>query len=636
MDFFKRQEIGRRNTKLLEIYFALAVIGIVLAIYVGAVVLVNFDAGSTTDSDGNVILWDPQVFAIVSLVTLVIIFGSSICKIAQLSSGGGVVAEMLGGRPIDAQTTDLNEKKLLNVVEEMAIDSGTPVPRLYLLPGEDGINAFAAGHTTGDMVICATGGALKYLTRDELQGVIGHEFSHILNGDMRLNLRLMGLIFGIISLTILGKILLQTRGRKNPLPLFGLLLLVVGSIGVFFGKLIKSAVSRQREFLADASSVQFTRNPDGLAGALKKVGSSGSRIDDPNAEDASHFFFANGLTESIFSWMSTHPPLEERIRELDPHWDGKFISVHPVRNEEVAEAQTHSGAGATSPTQQLGSLVMAQAFPASAIASAAILSQVGAPTGRHLDYASDVMAKINESLTDAAHSTMSAVALVYALLLNPDEAVRKSQLGQLQSNPIIAQETERLFSITQTLESRARLPLATLSITALRNLSAAQYVQFTANVQAIIRLNNQADLFAYVLQKIILRRLDPHFNPPKNQVPQYYAIKQLLPDCAVLLSAVACAGQVEPADIQNAFNLGAKQLDDPAQVLQLDTTAYDLTKIDAALDRLNQAAPQIKKAILTACAETVAADGVIQENEAELLRAIADTLDCPIPPFLAI
>jgi len=630
MDFFQRQEIARRNTRLLEVYFALAVIGTVLVIYLGAEFLLNFEQNRNVDSNGNVNLtfWDPQVFTIVSLVTIFVIFSSSLYKMSQLSSGGSTVAEMLGGRTIDVHTADLSEQKLINVVEEMAIASGTPVPLLYLLSGEDGINAFAAGHTTGDMVICVTGGALKYLTRDELQGVIGHEFSHILNGDMRLNLRLMGIIFGILCLTLIGRILLQTRGRKNPLPLFGLLLLVAGSIGVFFAKLIKSAVSRQREFLADAASVQFTRNPGGLAGALKKVGNSGSLIDDPNAEDASHFFFANGLTESVFTWMSTHPPLEERIRELDPNWDGKFIPVHPIRHEEGADQSGNklspAGSGGL---QQLGGLV---------IASAAILPQVGAPTARHLDYATDIMSKINESLIDAAHSTMSAVALVYALLLSPDETVRKSQLERLQSNPVIAQEAERLFSMTQNLESRARLPLVTLTIPALRNLSAAQFAQFTNDIQSIFALNGQADLFAYVLQKIVLRRLNPHFNPPPNRVPQYYAIKPLLPDCAVLLSAVACAGQVEPDAIKIAFDLGAKQLDDPNHVLQLDTTAYDLSKIDAALDRLNQAAPQIKKTVIGACAETVAADGVIQENEAELLRAIADTLDCPIPPFLAV
>jgi Zn-dependent protease with chaperone function len=637
MDFFQRQEIARRNTKLLEVYFAFAVIGTVLAVYLGSVLLFNLEENRNVDpgQDGN--LWNPQLFMGVSLVTLFIIFCGSLYKISQLSNGGSVVAEMLGGLPIGAHTTELSEQKLLNVVEEMAIASGTPVPQLYLLPDEEGINAFAAGHTTGDMVICVTGGALKYLTRDELQGVIGHEFSHILNGDMRLNLRLMGIVFGILCLALLGRVLLQTRGQKNPLPLIGLILLVIGSVGVFFSKLIKSAVSRQREFLADASSVQFTRNPDGLASALKKVGSSGSRIDDPNAEDASHFFFANGLTESVFDWMSTHPPLEERIRELDPHWDGQFVPIRPVWNEAAAaQAKKSPGSEGLDAPQQPGNLVAAQTLPTAAFASVAILSQMGAPTARHLDYAADIVAKIPEMLTDASRDTMSAVALIYALLLSLDEALRKTQMQQLQTDAGIARETERLVPMVQTLESRARLPLVTLSITALRNLSANQYAQFTTNIQSIIALNGQTDLFVYVLQKIVLRRLNPNFNPPQAQVPQYYALKPLLPDCAVLLSAVACAGQVELADIESAFNLGVKQLNVPVEELQLDMTAYDLNRIDAALNRLNQGAPQIKKAILGACAETVAADGVIQENEAELLRAIADTLDCPIPPFLAV
>jgi Zn-dependent protease with chaperone function len=588
------------------------------------------------DSATTSILWNPELFLTVSLVTLAVIGCGSLYKISLLSSGGSVVAESLGGQPIDANTTDLGEQRLLHVVEEMAIASGTPVPQLYLLPNEDGINAFAAGHSTGDMVICVTRGSLQYLTRDELQGVIGHEFSHILNGDMRLNLRLMGIIFGILCLTLIGRILIRTRGEKNPLPLLGLILLVVGFIGVFFAKLIKSAVSRQREFLADAAATQFTRNPEGLANALKKVGYAGSRIDDPNSEDASHFFFANGLTESAFDWMSTHPPLEERIRELDPSWDGQFIPTNRVWDEAVAEATQPSGPPSGAGRQLLGTLGAMQMPVAAAVASAAILPQVGSPTVRHLDYAADVMSTIHESLLDAAHNTMSATALVYALLLNPDEKVRQSQLEKLQDNAIIAQETERLFQGMTNLETRARLPLISLSVTALRSLSADQYAQFTANIESIIALNGATDLFAYALQKIVLRQLDPHFHSPRNTVPQYYAIKQLLPDCAVVLSALACAGQTESADIQSAFDLGAKQLNAAPGELKLDTSAYDLNRIDEALNRLNLGAPQIKKAVLIACAETVAADGIIQENEAELLRAIADALDCPIPPFLTV
>jgi Zn-dependent protease with chaperone function len=648
MDFFQRQEIARRNTKLLEVYFALAVIAIVLTVYLAIALIETTQNDSTTydsapETAGVAALWNPDLFLAVTLGTLAIIGCGSLYKTAQLAGGGKSVAEMLGGQPIDAHTTDPREQKLLNVVEEMAIASGTPVPQIYLLPGEQGINAFAAGHSTGDMVICVTGGALKYLTRDELQGVIGHEFSHILNGDMRLNLRLMGIVFGILCLAVIGRIFLYTRGdRKNPLPIIGIILLLVGSIGVFFAKLIKSAVSRQREFLADASSVQFTRNPSGLADALKKVGSGGSRIADPNAEDASHFFFANGLKESFFGWMSTHPPLEERIRELDPAWDGKFIPLHPVRDE--SSGADRSAAKPPPPpgfAPLIGNLPGGPALAgglgaAVVLASSDVLPQTGAPTARHLDYASDLMAKLPEPLAAAAREPMTAIALIYALLLSPDETIRKTQLAQLQANAPIYQETTRLLPALPNLDPRARLPLATLSITALRALSPAQYAQFSQTLQALMN-GGPTDLFAYVLQKIVLRRLEPAFHPPDKSAPKFNSFQPLLTDCSVLLSAVACAGQTEPAAIASAFNQGARQLIlPPGAKLQLDTTAYDLNKIDSALNRLSQGTPAIKKAILNACAETVAADGVIQENEAELLRAIADTLDCPIPPFLSL
>ena len=258
-------------------------------------------------------------------------------KTLELAQGGSAVATALGGRPVSPTTADPNERKLLNVVEEMAIAAGVPVPQVYLLPEERGINAFAAGHSTSDAAVTVTGGAIKLLTRDELQGVIGHEFSHILNADMRLNLRLIGIIFGIICLTVIGRILLRTRGRRNPLPLLGLALLLIGWIGVLFGRLIQAAVNRQREFLADASSVQFTRNPAGLAGALRKIGglSYGSKLAAAHAEEASHMFFSNGMGESFFHLMDTHPPLAARIRAIDPSFDGTFPPV-AVTGEESA------------------------------------------------------------------------------------------------------------------------------------------------------------------------------------------------------------------------------------------------------------------------------------------------------------
>jgi Zn-dependent protease with chaperone function len=651
MDFFQRQEIARRNTKWLEVYFALAVIGTILALYAVAIAFYSYESSQDISSPDD--WWNPQLFLGVSVVTLAIIGCGSLYKISALSGGGYKVAEMLGGRPVNSQTTLPNERKLINVVEEMAIASGTPVPQIYILPDKGGINAFAAGHSTGDMVICVTEGSLQTLTRDELQGVIGHEFSHILNGDMKLNLRLMGLVFGILCLTIIGKVLLRTRGRKNPLPFIGLAMIVIGGVGFFFAKLIKSAANRQREFLADASSVQFTRNPGGLANALKKVGACGSRVDEPNADDASHLFFANGMPESFFGWMSTHPPLEQRIKELDPNWDGQFITP-PEAPDDADDSQT-ARAPATAglpfaPGNIIGTAVGTAILAGTTAPFAGktdvdvdptvpgLLPHIGAPTTKHLEYAANILASLPAPLVDAAHDPTGAIGLIYALLLSPDETLRQAQLQSLSSEPVVVKEMKDLLPLVQALESRAKFPLVTLCVFALRSISPAQYAQFKQDIQSLLSTGGQTDLFAYALQKLILRRLDSNFHPVPNPRPQYYGIQQLLPDCSILLSALACAGagQDDKEAISKAFAQGAKALQVPADSLQLDPSDYDLGKIDTALQHLNLASLPLKKLILNACAETVAADGVIEENEAELLRAISDTFDCPIPPFLTI
>ena len=325
MDFFERQDKARRNTKLLVFYFTVAVLLLIVAVYV-AVALIFTGVELKNSSGDTTFNWaQPELFFGTALGTLAVISLGSVFKTMALSRGGRAVAELLDGRLVNPNSTDIHERKLLNVVEEMAIASGVPVPQVYVMDDEAGINAFAAGHSASDAAISVTRGCMTMLTRDELQGVIAHEFSHLLNGDMRLNLRLMGLIFGILCLTVIGRILVQTRGKKNPLPLLGLALIIIGWIGVLFGRLIQAAVSRQREFLADAAAVQFTRNPGGLAGALKKIGGlgAGSQLQAAHAEEASHFFFANGLKSSFFGF-ATHPPLEERIRALDPAFDGKF------------------------------------------------------------------------------------------------------------------------------------------------------------------------------------------------------------------------------------------------------------------------------------------------------------------------
>ena len=358
-DFFDRQDHARRQTRRLVVMFALAVVVIVMAVYFVAVAVtgvVGEEPFLRLDTPyPDALWWHPLLFLWVALGTLLVIAVGSLYKISELAAGGEVVALMLGGRAVNPQTTDLAERRLLNVVEEMALASGVPVPPVYVLDREPGINAFAAGHQPGNAVVAVSAGCLRCLTREELQGVMGHEFSHILNGDMRLNLRLIGAVNGILVLAIVGYYILRSAGEVRSsdsksaggaagIALLGVVLLILGYIGVFFGNLIKSAISRQREFLADFSSVQFTRNPAGISGALKKIGGlgAGSRIRDSHAHEISHMFFGDAFAGSFFNLFATHPPLVTRIKAIEPDFDGRFPEVAPLAVMAAAVEETPS------------------------------------------------------------------------------------------------------------------------------------------------------------------------------------------------------------------------------------------------------------------------------------------------------
>ncbi len=635
MDFFARQDKARRNTKLLVFYFTLAVIFLILAVYAAAAL--TFTGIGIKDGESLAGLSQPVLFFWTALATLAVISFGSLFKTLELARGGSAVAELLDGRLLNSSAREANERKLLNVVEEMAIASGVPVPQVYVMDDEPGINAFAAGYSSGDAVISVTRGCMTLLSRDELQGVIGHEFSHILNGDMRLNLRLIGLIFGILCLTIIGRILIRTRGRKNPLPLLGIALIVIGWAGVVFGRLIQAAVSRQREVLADASAVQFTRNPAGLAGALKKIGglAEGSRLQSPHAEEASHLFFANGMGESIFSF-ATHPPLVERIRALDPGFDGKFPSV--VLPDLKTEAATESPATPPPlPPSIPGSSKIPGIVPA-VIAQPELVANIGQPAPRHLRYAVQFARTIPPDLKAATRDPLGACALVCAFLLDDDISARAKQLEELTlvAPGDMREETVRLWPAVEDVPPHARIPLIDLALPSLRRLSPPQFEQFRRARDTLTASDRETDLFEYMLQKIVTRHLESHFFPAQKPITQFYALGPLIDDCGVLLSATAYAGHADMSQAQAAFDRGAELLGRAARnpVPWQPPEQCDFSHLDRALARLSQAVPQIKKNVLNACAQTVVADGVIQEREAELLRAIADALDCPVPPFV--
>lgn len=615
MDHFARQDHARRMTGRLLWLYLLAVSGIIGAIYL------TWQIGT---EDG---WWNPETLAWISVSVVLIVGMGSLFKISQLSSGGGRVAEMLGGILVDPLSQNPQYRQLLNVVDEMSIASGVPSPDVYILPEDSSINAFAAGFTIDDAVIGVTRGTLERLTRDELQGVIAHEFSHILNGDMRLNLRLMGLLFGILCLAILGRIVfrigIHTRSSSSSdgkslagnflIMLAGGVLFLVGMLGVFFARLIQAAVSRQREYLADAAAVQFTRNPTGIASALYKIGKYSGRISSPEASEAGHLFFGNALSASWFGWLSTHPPIEKRIAAIDPHFDPESVR-HIPRPPRPPE----DGSAAPVPHDWLGHRQR--------------------PSPASLEVAGGILAGFASGVREEVRELGCAVALVYALLLDTDETMRRTQLEALQASgvtPATIQAAGKWFETAQTWTSQERVSLLDLAIPTLRKLSPAQYRDFRQQTLALIGADGQVHLFEYLLQKILARHLDRFFVPPRKEVPEFRHLPPLLPDIAVLLSAAAYLGQSDEQEREAAYQSGLRELlvksDNPALV-RLSNPGIE--PLDHALSRLARATPEIRRQTLLAAGQVVMHDGGANEAEAQILRALADTLDCPVPPFV--
>jgi len=463
---------------------------------------------------------------------------------------------------------------------------------------------------------------------------------------MRFNLRHMGVIFGILCLAVIGRVLIYSRGRsrdRNPLMLLGLALIVIGAIGVFFGRLIQAALSRQREFLADASSVQFTRNPAGLSGALQKIGGVGSELESAHAGEASHMFFGNGLGKPLLGMMATHPPLAARIHAIDPGWDGNFkaASAAAVATESAREAAKPASLRSPFPGMpgtpgMPGAQGSDTGFATNAVMMGALLPNLGKPTPLHLRYAEALRNSFSETVQSAAREPLDATALIYAMLLSPDETLRAKQLTELASRaaPGMGDKTTALWPDVAPIASRARLPLVNLALPALRQLRPDEFEQFSQALQGLIESDGQIKLFEFVLQKIVRRHLASQSGETRPTSIQYYTLKPLVPDCSVVLSALANVSSSNAGEIKKSFEAGAPHLRAKADGIQLlSRQKSGLGQLDTALDHLALAAPQIKKNLLEACVQVVGTDGLIQEREAELLRAIADMLDCPIPPF---
>ncbi len=643
MDFYSAQDEARRRTRLLILLFILAVAALIVVTNLFIMIFAQFSADAYVHGQPPPGFWEQfdwgRFLGVGAGVTGVIASGSAI-RTLSLRDGGRTVAEMLDGRLVSGNPRDALERRLLNVVEEMAIAAGAPVPQVYVLDREYGINAFAAGHTPGDAVIAVTRGTLEKLNRAELQGVVAHEFSHIVNGDMRLNLRLIGLLFGILMVALVGRMLFrwgswassssssrEGAGAGVPIVLMGLGLLILGYVGVFFGNIIKAAVSRQREYLADASAVQFTREPQGIAGALKKIGgdSEGSLVRHPDAEELSHAYFAEGIHYFFQRLFATHPPLEDRIRRVDPRWDGQFVIPHRLTPDDVAaEEKTRRELPPLEMTT--GAVVLGSML--------ATIDQAGQPDEKNLAEAERLLEAIPPALHQLAEEPHGARALIYALVLDRDPGEREKQLAFLRrhADQGVAPLTERYQDQVANLAPRLRLTLVDLSLPALRQLSSGQYRLFRDNLQALVEMDGRITPFEWALQKIVLHYLETEYEHHIPPLGRYGRLDRLSDEIAVVLGYLALHNHDDQMERLHAFNAGARELELEGLAFPPESR-LQVQSLDHALDRLAGLRPLLKPRLLKACAACVASDGQITALEMELLRAFSAVLDCPLPPL---
>jgi len=594
MNFFQAQEDARRRTKWLRLVFYLSVLAVMTLI--GLLVTTLF-YGETSSGE-----FPLEIFigaALLSGLTIIIPYGF---KSLQLSQGGDVVARDLGGRPLDGTPSDFNEQRLMNIVEEMALASGVPVPQVYVMDREQGINAFAAGTEPTNAVIGVTRGCLDRLTREELQGVIAHEFSHILNGDMKLNMKMIGWVCGLMGISLIGQMLFrslqysrvsynrnhhrQSEGNQGMIVMWslGLGLMFIGGIGVFFGRLLQAAISRQREYLADSSAVQFTRNPATIAGALKKIGGlrEGSRLMAPKAAEASHMFFSDG---GLFSFgFATHPPLRNRIKRIEADWDESFASpaLPPLQNTNQVSDQRISGFTEQAPST---------------------------PKQLPPQFA-EALQNIPQDFITATRMTDGAQLLIISILLSAEGGSKGVEAQALQSFNLDIESLSLMqhwSNYLQELHSAQKILLIDLATPTLRRLSPPVKERFIDIMRTLIQSDREISLFEYMLQRIVERHLLRHEVGARYSQAKYNRLEQILPQLECFADIMEVCGEDRRLSQQK------------------------IQELDAALNICERSTPALKERILNHMTSLATSDNALSNAESELLRTIAVAFGCVCP-----
>ncbi len=646
MDFFGAQARARQQSRLLAWGFAFSVLAVILAL--DTVVLMALRIRNATGRhaepfEGSLLDWvlvHPGTLLLVSVLVGGFIGVASLTRILQLREGGGYVARSLGGVRVERGTPDPRRRQLHNVVEEMALASGVPVPEVYVLEKDDSINAFAAGHTPANAAVAVTRGALVNLNREQLQGVIAHEFSHILNGDMRLSIRLMGMVFGLMAVATAGRLLLRLAGTSGggsrrdrgvvPLALLGMAIAIVGQIGFWAGRMLQAWISRKRECLADASAVQFTRNPDGLRDALVRIAAQDGSPDPAGTGKAevAHLLFAPGAQRML----ATHPPLLERVQELDPQvTPERFKSMIRQAREQMRRLLNTDAAPATPAASAAGAVQLAAiAVPA---AAALISGSAGEPAPRHLEQAIAVRRALPPALHASAEQPEHAQALLLSIVIFANPAAREQQLACVREKlgDAMADDVQQAASATASLAPMLRLPAVLQLIPALRALPPAERLRYVVVLKEVLRLDGTISAFEYALEKLAVRALvpreaarDPHGN---------LALDDVAPSLGIVFSVLARQGAGDEEQARQAYEAGIRML------LPMRRPAYSIIDdwvpaFDQALEQLCRLRVAAKQLLIEGLVRSIAHDEMLAPAEAELLRAICAVLECPLPPLL--
>lgn len=633
MNFFEHQDRARRNTSVLVGYFVIALVAIVivvtLAVYVALFWL----------HDGRYPIRDwihSPAFLWCGLGTLAVILAGSLHKMWQLRDGGEALAQMLGAREIPPSTNAPNERQLRNVVEEMALASGIPAPRTFVLDQEQGINAMVAGYRPTEAVVMVTRGTLEQLGRDELQGVIAHEYSHIFNADMRMNMRLMAVLAGILAIGKVGEFLMHSSRRRryssrnnnqSGLVLLGLALVVIGYVGLFFGRLIKAAISRQRELLADASAVQFTRNPAGLAGALISIRNGpGSYLGTPHAEDMNHMCFGDTISVHFRNLLATHPPMDERLAAIGPEW----VARARVRARNNQPGQTSADTPVTPPPEAtMGFAGEAGTAPAPTPPSSPA-ERVGVVGADQLDYANSLHHAIPETLMARLHQPQGAQQVVMALMTIASRGAPSTPPAALDLSADDALTVSMLAEQIAGLGARLRLPLLDLAMPALKALPDDDKARLCARTNAVVASERPVRLAHFLIAQLVNEHLRKRSG--RALKVRFKRYEQVAGDLQVLLSLMVHASGAREDDAQTLFRQAGGALLDAGRTL-LPLERCSLTALQAALTNLRDLTPLLKAPLVDTLADIIVADGEIKVAEIELLRAVCSLIDCPVPPL---